>query len=101
MGSLKPDGPRVISPTPLERTRRRFSQTNLQAALEGLHQDGLLVLESVVDVDHVNKLNDFMTAETGAILKVKDPDGTVKAFNQGVKCLSGFEVVISLETRQR
>ncbi|KIX05742.1 uncharacterized protein Z518_03714 [Rhinocladiella mackenziei CBS 650.93] len=85
MGSLKPDGPRVIRLSLEERLKGTYSLANLQSALEGLHQDGLLVLESAVGVDHVDQLNTFMTNETASILKAKDPDGTLKAFNQGVK----------------
>jgi len=58
---------------------------SLQKALEGLHQDGLLILQSVVDVEHVDRLNGFMTGERAEILRKKDPNGDLKAYNQGVK----------------
>ena len=62
------DGPRAIHITESERARGQYSAANLQAALEGLHQDGLLLLKSVVDVAHIDHLNHVMKAETQEIL---------------------------------
>ena len=38
-------------------------------ALEGLNQDGLLVLQSIVDVGHIDHLRDLGSAETQSIMK--------------------------------
>ncbi|KAK4508149.1 hypothetical protein PRZ48_001887 [Zasmidium cellare] len=73
------DAPRAIGLTPNERTAKSYDPQNLQAALEGLHQDGLLVLKNVVDVAHIDKLREAMSAETKTILNER-----AGLFNQGV-----------------
>lgn len=73
------DSPRAIQYSPKEKTAQAYDPENLQSALEGLHQDGLLVLKSVVDVAHVDKLRDAMSAETQTTLQER-----AGLFNQGV-----------------
>lgn len=80
------DAPRTVIMSTSEREKRAYNKLSLQKALEGLHQDGLLILQSVVDVDHIDQLNRFMTGERAEILRKKDPNGDLKAYNQGVKC---------------
>ena len=75
------DAPRTIFCSTDERHRGAYGPTNLQKALEGLHQDGLLVLKSVVDIAHVDHLRKVMSAETQSILQ--DPRRT-GIYNQGV-----------------
>lgn len=74
------DAPRAIQHTPEEQAAQAYNSQNLQAALEGLHQDGLLVLKSVVDVSHIDNLRAAMNAETQTVL-----DHRAGLFNQGVK----------------
>jgi hypothetical protein len=75
------DAARTIIPTPLELKTSKYDTPNIQAALEALHQDGFVVLKSVVDVAHVDHINSFMTKEADELMK-----NNVKPFNQGVNC---------------
>lgn len=77
----KQDAPRSVEPTTDERQRGALEPSNLQKALEGLHQDGLLVLKNVVDLQHVDHLREVMASETESILKDSPRAGQ---FNQGV-----------------
>jgi hypothetical protein len=47
------NAPRSITPTPEELKALAYDTANIEAALEALHQDGFVVLKSVVDVAHV------------------------------------------------
>ncbi|KAK5115870.1 hypothetical protein LTR85_009464 [Meristemomyces frigidus] len=76
------DGAREVYANARERHSLAYGKANLQSALEGLHQDGLLVLKGVVDVDHVDHLREVMSAETKSILQDSERAGL---FNQGVK----------------
>lgn len=69
------DGPREIVLTEEECLKRLYDPTSMQKALEGLHQDGLLVLKDVVDVGHVDKLREVMTSETQTILRDSERAG--------------------------
>jgi hypothetical protein len=75
------DAARSIFATPTELKASKYSIPNIQAALEALHQDGFVVLKSVVDVAHVQNLNAFMSKEAEDLVK-----NNSKPFNQGVKC---------------
>jgi hypothetical protein len=74
--------PRVITPTPEELKASAFDTANIEVALEALHQDGFVVLKSVVDVAHVDAINDYMSKEADELVRTK-----AKAFNQGVNCM--------------
>lgn len=74
--------PRSIVLSKAELARGQYSAANLQSALEGLHQDGLVLLKQVVDVSHIDHLRNVMSAETQNILNGKERGGV---FNQGVK----------------
>ena len=75
------DAPRSIQLTEEERRNGAYNPENLQKALEGLYQDGLLVLKDVVDVDHVDHLREVMSADTQNILQDARRAGK---YNQGV-----------------
>lgn len=75
------DAPRTINPTPEELKSSSYDNANIQAALEALHQDGFVVLKSVVDVRHVDHINSYMGKEADDLLK-----NNTKPFNQGVNC---------------
>lgn len=79
MNMAAQDAPRAIELTPEEKAAGAYSPANLQKALEGLHQDGLLVLKDVVDVNHVDHLREVMNAETQTILNRRKG-----LYNQGV-----------------
>lgn len=75
------DLPRYIHLTADERSRQAYSPANVQSALEGLYQDGLLILKGVVDVAHIDHLYRVMTSETKSIME----DGRrAGKYNQGV-----------------
>ena len=76
------DEPRQIVATSLELKASQYDSPNIQAALEALHQDGFVVLKSVVDVAHVDHINSFMTKEADDLVK-----NDTKPFNQGVNCI--------------
>ncbi|KAJ5708699.1 hypothetical protein N7488_008500 [Penicillium malachiteum] len=63
-----------------ERKKKRYSDLSLQRALEGMHQDGLVVLKGVVDLDHIEALNRQMSAD--AEKKRDDPS---QIYNHAVK----------------
>lgn len=75
------DAPRAIIPDSSELKKGNYSTANIQAALEALHQDGLVVLKSVVDVAHVDHVNSYMTKEADDLVQ-----NNTKPFNQGVNC---------------
>jgi hypothetical protein len=75
--------PRQIRATSSELKNCKYDTANVQAALEALHQDGFVVLKSVVDVAHVDSLNSYMSKEADEIVK-----NNAKPFNQGVKCMA-------------
>lgn len=54
---------KLIELTPEELRTKRIGSHNLQAAVEALHQDGLVVLKNAVDIDHLDKLNARMVPE--------------------------------------
>lgn len=55
--------PKLIELSPEELRTKKIGSHNLQAAVEALHQDGLVVLKNAVDVDHLDKLNARMVPE--------------------------------------
>lgn len=91
--STSPDATRAINATSSELQNSKYSSSNIQKALEALNQDGLVVLKGVVDVQHVEKLNAFMTKEADELVKNK-----TKPFNQGVRCRISFRMSVSRST---
>ena len=79
------DGSRSVFLTTVERKDGAYNSANLQKALEGMHQDGLVVLKGVADVEHVDALNQFMAAEADEVLEVKSKQA-ISEWNQGVPC---------------
>lgn len=79
----KVDGPRLIEASTTELQSLKYTTPNIQAALEALHQDGFVVLKSVVDAEHIKNLNAYMSKEADELLK-----NNAKPFNQGVNCAS-------------
>lgn len=75
------DAPRTITPTLEELKASKYESHNIQAALEALHQDGFVVLKSVVDIAHVDHIDSYMTKEADELVK-----DNAKPFNQGVNC---------------
>ena len=76
------DAPREIGLSFTERANGQYSPEKLQRALEGLHQDGLLVLKNVVELSHIDKLREVMSSETKGILESPARGGV---YNQGVQ----------------
>jgi len=77
------DGPRRVPMTEGDLKKGSYSPMNLQMALEGLHQDGMVILRGLVDPDHCDKIYEHMTADRGRILETRHKDA--KVYNQGVK----------------
>lgn len=80
----KPDDARRVPITAEERRNGRYSVSHLQMALEGLHQDGMVVLKNLVDVEHCDKLYKHMGGDRARI--IEERHAGAKAYNQGVKC---------------
>ncbi|KAK8859807.1 phytanoyl-CoA dioxygenase family protein [Apiospora arundinis] len=61
----QPPHPQVtqIELTPDELTSRKVGSHHLQAAVEALHKDGMVVLSNAVDPAHLDKLNERMVPE--------------------------------------
>ena len=55
--------PKIIRLTDQELADKTIGSHSLQAALEALHEDGLVVLENAVDPAHLDKLNERMVAD--------------------------------------
>ncbi|KAI1860769.1 uncharacterized protein JN550_011370 [Neoarthrinium moseri] len=53
----------VIELTPEELSTKKIGSHNLQAGIEALHRDGLVVLKNAVDPEHLDKLNIRMVPE--------------------------------------
>lgn len=75
------DAARAVHPTAAELKTSKYTSSNLQVSLEALHQDGFVVLKSVVDIAHVDHLNEFLSKEADDLVK-----NNSKPFNQGVNC---------------
>lgn len=75
------DAPQAIAPTDKERSDGVYSPRSLQRVLSGLHQDGLVVLKGVIDLSHIDALNEAMCNEVED--KIADP---TQVFNHDVKC---------------
>ncbi|KIM96945.1 hypothetical protein OIDMADRAFT_131433 [Oidiodendron maius Zn] len=58
-----PEQPKIIQLTAEELATKSIGSHNLQAALEALHEDGLVVLENAVNPDHLDHLNERMVAD--------------------------------------
>ncbi len=80
----KPDGPRCVPLAETDLKNGSYSVPALQMALEGLHQDGMVVLKNVVDPDHCDILHRHMTGDRDRILRERHAGA--KVYNQGVKC---------------
>ncbi len=78
---MEKDHVQIITLSDDERRKGKYSQLTLQKALEAMHQEGLVVLKGVIDVKHINALNEKMCAE--ADKKRADPD---QIYNHAVKC---------------
>ncbi|ROV93440.1 hypothetical protein VPNG_09610 [Cytospora leucostoma] len=74
------DAPQAIAPSEKERQAGVYSSRNLQSVLGGLHSDGLVVLKDVIDVKHIDALNEAMSAEAERLMA--DPK---QGFNHNVK----------------
>lgn len=60
---IEVEQPRIIRLTDEELETKTMGSYNLQAALEALHADGLVVLENAVDPAHLDHLNQRMVAD--------------------------------------
>ena len=79
------DGPRRVPLPSDDRANGSYSVPQLQLALEGLHQDGMVVLQNVVSEGHCDKLHDHMSGDRDRILRERHAGA--KVYNQGVKCM--------------
>lgn len=77
------DAPLEVKLSPEEQAKSCYGVANIQRALEGLHQDGFVVLKSIIDLEHIKKLNEYMTEEAEVLVRTN-----AKPFNQGVNCAS-------------
>jgi hypothetical protein len=83
IASMETDHVQTITLSDDERCKGKYSPLTLQKALEAMHQDGLVVLKGVIDVKHIDALNEKMCAD--ADKKRADPD---QIYNHAVKCAS-------------
>ncbi|KAH0373217.1 phytanoyl-CoA dioxygenase family protein, partial [Aureobasidium melanogenum] len=70
MSSIHPQV-KILELSQEELTCKKLSSHTLQAAVEALHLDGLVVLKNAVDVAHLDKLNERMVAEAKVLYKQK------------------------------
>ena len=65
---------RTIRPSLGEIANRRLRARTLEAALEALHHDGIVVIEEVVDTVDIDRLNESMLKDT-KVLVARGKDG--------------------------
>ena len=75
------DNVQAIEMSEEERRSGKYSLETLGKALGAMHQDGLVVLKNVIDVEVIKKLNTKMCAD--ADKKIADPS---QQYNHAVKC---------------
>ncbi|KAH8900012.1 phytanoyl-CoA dioxygenase [Thozetella sp. PMI_491] len=73
--------PTTITPSSEELSNNRLGSRNLEIAVRHLHQDGLVVIEDVVPIEHLDNLNSKMV-EDALALQAKGEKGPFN-FNQG------------------
>ncbi|TFK46788.1 hypothetical protein OE88DRAFT_1637714 [Heliocybe sulcata] len=61
-----------IQPSQDEITSGRLAPRNMQTALEALHEDGIIMLQDVVNHDNLDKLNARMTADAKYLASLTD-----------------------------
>ncbi|KAI3317514.1 hypothetical protein HD806DRAFT_367842 [Xylariaceae sp. AK1471] len=66
--------PQVVRPSAEEVQRKRLSERNLEIAVRGVHQDGLVIVEGVVPHEHLDHLNTKMV-EDARLLQARGEDG--------------------------
>ena len=74
------DGPRRVPLTEDDRANGAYAVPQLQMALEGLHQDGMVVLQNLVDIEHCDNLYEHMTGDRDRILQERHAGAQV--YNQ-------------------
>jgi hypothetical protein len=79
------DGPRRVPVSTDEIKNGAYSVPSLQMALEGLHQDGMVILRDLVDPEHCDQLYKHMTGDRDRILETRHKGES--SYNQGVKCM--------------
>jgi ectoine hydroxylase-related dioxygenase (phytanoyl-CoA dioxygenase family) len=62
----------TITPTPEEKAAGRLSEGHLAAAVAALEVDGLVLLENIVDLDHIAALRERVLADSELLLARKD-----------------------------
>ena len=77
---MEKDGPRRVPMKAEDRENGTYSVPQLQMALEGMHQDGMVVLQSLVDVDHCDAVYEHMTQDRDRILHERHAGA--KVYNQ-------------------
>lgn len=58
-----------IRPTEQERVAGYWNDRSVKIILSAMHRDGLVLLEDMIDPNHLDKINDFMVADTEKELK--------------------------------
>lgn len=77
---MEKDGPRRVPMNVKDRENGTYSIPQLQMALEGLHQDGMVVLQGLVTVDHCDAVYEHMTQDRDRILRERHAGS--KVYNQ-------------------
>lgn len=84
--TAKHDDARRVPLNDIDKKNGTYSAPALQMALEGLHQDGMVILKGIVDTHHCDALHKHMSSDRDRILRERHAGA--KAYNQGVKCQS-------------
>ena len=96
--SAAADDVRRVSMTSKDRDAGEYSVQALQLALEGLHQDGVVILKDLVDSEFCDNLYDHMTETRDHVLETRHKGEST--YNQGVKCMDMF-ILLLVHPRQR
>lgn len=73
--------PTVITPSPQEISSKRLAPRNLEKAVRGIHNDGLVVVNGVVPHADLDALNTRMVSDA-QVLQARGEDGPFN-YNQG------------------
>ncbi|KAJ9499175.1 hypothetical protein H2202_005332 [Exophiala xenobiotica] len=78
----KPDDPRRVPLGEADLKNGSYSAPALQMALEGLHQDGMVILKDVVNPEHCDILHEHMSGDRDRILRERHAGAKAPPFTK-------------------
>lgn len=56
--------PVIVKPSPEEIAKGRFNDVNIKLFLSGMHRDGVVIIEDIIDPTHLDVINKFIAEDT-------------------------------------